>query len=506
MSDGPSYPAMYYADWLQRHAVTRGNSAAIVTPQGTLNYGGFYRALHAAAYRLSESGIEAGQTVGLCVLNPALHCVLLAALNRMGCVPTVLARPLKAGIAVPEPEGFAVDRVLVEQPFDGALPKGAVDVHFDWLKTPKQNVREWQSPGLRDGNAMAHIFTSSGTTGAVKAVAYSTRQLETRFFRRSIGILSTGHSGKVLCQFGLRSTIGYQTVFSTFWAGGTAYLGFPDAAVPALVARQGIQRIEASPQQYQGLMQTSDPARFDLSSLRYALVGGSTIAQALIASLRSKICRVLIGQYGATELGMVSFGPLRAVDPQGCCGHVVPWMQAEAVDPQDKPLPAGTEGILRFRCEEMATGYLNDPEASAQYFKNGWFYPGDIGTIGEDLALTITGRSSERINAGGVKVGPEIIEEVVLSYDGVVDCAAFGVPGVLGVEKICAAIVVDRKIDLEKLRDFCLSKLSHRAPEQFFTLSELPRSDTGKILRSTLPKLTAEAAPKRKPARRKKKV
>ena len=83
----------------------------------------------------------------------------------------------------------------------------------------------------------------------------------------------------------------------------------------------------------------------------------------------------------------------------------------------------------------VMAGYLNDPDATARFFREGWFYTGDTGSITEERALAVAGRSSERINAGGVKVAPEIIESAVQSLKGVQDCAAFrGVYRLTGVE------------------------------------------------------------------------
>src|SRR5271156_568944 len=96
IKDGPPIPPMGYADWFRRHAATRPNFVAIATPRISLTYEQFHRALHRTAYRLAESNIEAGQVVGVCIKDQALHCVLIAALNRMGCVHTSLQRPLLA--------------------------------------------------------------------------------------------------------------------------------------------------------------------------------------------------------------------------------------------------------------------------------------------------------------------------------------------------------------------------------------------------------------------------
>ena len=487
------FPPTYYSDWFQRHAVTRGNAVAVATPAGKLTYAGFYRAVHAIAYRLAESGVRAGEIVGICVESQPLHCVLIVALNRMGCVPMTVGRPLDEGTPIILPEGLSIDRVLVEEPFSGVLPAGALRVHLDWLKTGNERPREWQAAGLLSGEALAHIFASSGTTGKMKAVGLSMRKIEQRLLKRSIGVLNTGRSGKTLTQFGLRSTIGFQVVFTTLWSGGTVFLGFPESAVASVIAGNGIERIEGSPAQFQWMLRTSDLSKLDLSSLRLASVGGSIVSQPLAASIRSRLCKTLVVHYGATELGAIAFGPFRPSDPAGYCGHLMPWMRAEAVDQNGNPVPPGEEGQLRFRCEEMGTGYLNDPDASATFFRDGWFYSGDTGSISSARALVVTGRSSERINAGGVKVAPEVIEGVAQSFRGVRDCAAFGMPDPMGVEKIWVAVVADPGLDLEALRKHCAGKLGSRAPQRIVRLGELPRNETGKLLRGSLPKLVRDS-------------
>src|SRR5262249_58648191 len=96
--------------------------------------------------------------------------------------------------------------------------------------------------------------------------------------------------------------------------------------------------------------------------------------------------------------------------------------------------------------------------------------------------------------AGGVKASPERMEEAVLPFEGIVECAAFGAPDALGMQQIWLAVVATKEIDLEKLRQHCAAKLGVRAPRQFLTLGELPRSETGKVLRAELIELATAKA------------
>lgn len=474
--------------------MTRPAAIAIATPRIRLTYAHFNRALHATAFRLAECKIEPGQTVALCIRNAALHCVLIAALNRMGAVPFSLYRSASAEEDISVPENLRINHVLVEQPYKGGMPPQALGVDLEWLKIDGKSTGEWVGAGLRDRDATSHIFAASATTEPTKAVGLSTRQIEARLLKRSIGIFAAGRTGRTMSLFGLRTAIGFQTIFENFWAGGTIFTGWPERTIPQFIARNGIERLEASPAQYQAILRASDPAKSDLSALRFAVIGGGMTTKPLIAAIRTKLCRALIGQYGATELGMVSFGPARAQEGGLAVGHLVPWMQAQVVDADGRVLPAGTEGYLRFRCEEMATTYLDDPQAAAKHFKDGWFYPGHIGTIAAERALSLSGKSPELIGAGGVKRGPGTVENVVMSHEGVVECAAFGVPDARGAEQIWAAIVVNRPIDMQKLRQHCKAKLGAKAPRHFLTLDALPRSGTGQILRTVLSELAAKSA------------
>lgn len=486
----------HLADWFRNHATMRPNAVAIVTPSELLTYRGFYRTMLAATHRLAECGIEAGQTVAVCSSSPGLYYVMLVALNRMGCVSLGLNWPDRAGNEIELPYGIHVDRILVEQPCPGiALPNA---IHFDlsWLQTADSDQKEWPGAGFTDPHMLAHIFTSSGTTGVAKAVGVSMQQLVKRVHWRIPGFEGVGEASRSLCRFGFVG-VGFKKAFSMFCRGGTTFMGWHGNTIPEVIAKFKIQEIEGSPAHFAGMLGLSGLSSFDLSSLKHVSVAGSTVPQTLVASIRSNFARAVTVEYGAAELGTLSFGPLREEDPLGSSGYLAPWAQAECVDDDDKVLPPGVEGILRFRCAGMPTRYLNDELASAKHFRNGWFYPGDTGTLSEAKALIVTGRSVERINAGGHKVSPEVIENAIRSYPGIEDCGAFGVPGKLDVEEIWVALVLRPPIEIEGLRQHCRLRLGASAPKRFLIVSAIPRNAAGKIVRSNLQELgAAHSAPK----------
>jgi acyl-CoA synthetase (AMP-forming)/AMP-acid ligase II len=123
-------------------------------------------------------------------------------------------------------------------------------------------------------------------------------------------------------------------------------------------------------------------------------------------------------------------------DIDGAVGHIHPGYEAQAVDADDEPLPLGAEGRIRLRGANIIDGYFCEATPARDVFRDGWFYPGDVGSITASGVMTINGRESEFINAGGVKVNPRVIEDVLLALPDVTDAAAFGVPDRMGVTRV----------------------------------------------------------------------
>jgi acyl-coenzyme A synthetase/AMP-(fatty) acid ligase len=169
-------------------------------------------------------------------------------------------------------------------------------------------------------------------------------------------------------------------------------------------------------------------------------------------------------------------------------------MELEAVDEDGNRLPAGVEGILRTRSDELAHYVVDDPD-TALLFRDGWFYPGDIGSVRGDGMVVITGRSSEVINRGGSIIAPELIERVLLSHPDVSEAAAFGVPVRPGIEEIWAAVITRSRLDEEKLKAYCRQRLAEKTPDVIRSVTAIPRTPTAKIKRGQLRAEVTDLAP-----------
>ena len=138
---------------------------------------------------------------------------------------------------------------------------------------------------------------------------------------------------------------------------------------------------------------------------------------------------------------------------------------------------------MRARSMEMVSGYVDNEEATRAHFRDGWFYPGDVGSISAAGEVRVLGRVDDVLNVGGVKVVPEVIEDVLLKVPGVKDVGVFTMEdrGRIG---FWAALVedgpVDRKAALESVTQRISTVIS------FVAVNSIPRNSMGKIQRFEL--------------------
>ena len=226
------------------------------------------------------------------------------------------------------------------------------------------------------------------------------------------------------------------------------------------------------------------------------LVTGGMLTKNLAVRAWSRMCPNLISLYGATEVGPVAIADARLYDAAvGTAGYVLPGAQAEIVNSAGKFLQLGSEGIMRVRTDQVANSYFGDRETSASKFRDGWFYPGDYGYLTDEGMLVVTGRQETLLNIGGDKVNPEIVEEVLVSFPAIADCAVVNIANDLGIEEIHALIVPRAVFAESDLRKHCAGKLQRAfIPVRFIAVEKIPRNDMAKIERGGLVELARSKA------------
>jgi acyl-CoA synthetase (AMP-forming)/AMP-acid ligase II len=166
--------------------------------------------------------------------------------------------------------------------------------------------------------------------------------------------------------------------------------------------------------------------------------------------------------------------------------------EIRVVDGHGVDAPAGDSGEVVIRGAGVTPGYLSNPEANAEAFREGWFRTGDRGAF-ENGYLRLQGRIKEMILRGGENISPYEIEDVLLAHPAVSDAVCFAVEDELYGEEVSAAVVVRGEVDERVLRDYCLERLApFKVPKTIRIVSQIPRTATGKLQRRRVGALLAE--------------
>ncbi|MCX7661314.1 MAG: fatty acid--CoA ligase family protein, partial [Candidatus Omnitrophica bacterium] len=172
-------------------------------------------------------------------------------------------------------------------------------------------------------------------------------------------------------------------------------------------------------------------------------------------------------------------------------GRPAPWIEIKIVDEQDQELPVGKEGEIKVRGWIVCDGYFKAPHLTAEVFRNGWFYTGDIGRFDQEGDLYIVGRKKEMIKVAGEIVFEPEVESVIMKHPEVTECAVVGVPDRLRGEVPFAFVVLKEgsRLSEEDLREFCKKYLAHfKVPHYFKFVKELPKTSSGKIHKTQIKK------------------
>src|SRR5207237_4406332 len=155
-------------------------------------------------------------------------------------------------------------------------------------------------------------------------------------------------------------------------------------------------------------------------------------------------------------------------------------------------VPEGEAGEVAIRGPGVTPGYLNNPDANAEAFRDGWFRTGDRGVL-EGGYLRLQGRIKEMILRGGENISPYEIEEVLLAHPAVIDAVCFGVADEKYGERVGAAVQLAGDADERALADCCRERLAAcQVPEVIHILDTIPRTPTGKVQRKRIAEQLAQ--------------
>jgi acyl-CoA synthetase (AMP-forming)/AMP-acid ligase II len=239
------------------------------------------------------------------------------------------------------------------------------------------------------------------------------------------------------------------------------------------------------PAMYVAILSLKDYERFDLSSLRYAIVFGAPSSAVLLRRFH-QLCpnAYLLNGWGMTETAAPNCILPSGTEKIESVGKFAPWVEAKIVNDKGDTLPQGEQGELWVRGDFIMSGYYKEPQLTGEVItEDGWLKTGDIAKFDKQGLLYIIGRKRDMIKVAGEIVFSPEVEEKIYRHPKVKEVAVIGVPDKLRGEVPKAFIVVKegQNLDVEELQSFLREHLAHfKLPRYFEFLRELPKTRTGK--------------------------
>jgi fatty-acyl-CoA synthase len=361
-----------------------------------------------------------------------------------------------------------------------------------------------------DENSLAELFYTSGTSADPKGVMLTHRNVYLHAL--SVGLaFNTGQQSVELHTIPLFHANGWGVAHSLTFLGGTHVMiqRFDTAEVFRLIEKERVNACSLVPTMATALVNCPERPKYNLSSLQRVVIGGAASSPTLVREVEEKLKCTCFSGYGLTETSpMLSISPMkRGIQwdessrhaGQAMTGYAAPGMELRVVDANDQDVPrdGAAIGEIIARSDGVMQGYWQQPEATAEALRGGWFHTGDMATWREDGYLLIVDRKKDIIVSGGENISSLEVEKALVAHPGVYEVAVIPVPDPKWGEIPKALIVLKpgAEATAEELIEFCRSRISHyKAPRSVEFVSSLPKTGTGKILKKDLRKQHAQSA------------
>jgi acyl-CoA synthetase (AMP-forming)/AMP-acid ligase II len=353
----------------------------------------------------------------------------------------------------------------------------------------------------QDPEATCLLLYTSGTTSAPKAAVLRHRHLVSYLFT-ACDFGSAGDEEAALVAVPPYHIAGVANLLSNLYAGRRiVYLDRFDPGVwLETVREEQVTQAMVIPTMLARIVDhLGDAAGSGTPSLVALSYGGSRMPPPVLhRALELFSTTGFVNAYGLTETSstIALLGPedhraaLESSDPavqarMGSVGRLLPGIELEVRSEDGEVLPAGSTGLLFLRGDQISGEYAG----VSLLDEDGWFPTRDKGHVDDEGYLFVEGRADDTIIRGGENIAPAEIEDVLLDHAGIVDAVVVGLPDDEWGQRLVGVVVLGEQAEVaeDELRELVRAKLrSSKTPEQIEFWDELPRTDTGKLLRRTV--------------------
>jgi fatty-acyl-CoA synthase len=488
-------------------------------------YGDIYRRSRRLARALELAGIGRGERVATLMWNHAMHLECYFGIPLAGGVIHTLNLRLHPN-ELAYTANHARDRFLIVD--DVLLPvyetfRSQVNFErvfvapFGCTAMPREFERyedllaaaddDFEYPQFEENEAALACFTS-GTTGKAKGVVYSHRAIVLHSFASCIaGTFGVSHDDVILVCPSMFHANGWGLPWTATMMGAKLALPGPNMDAESLldlIEREGVTLASGVPTLWLSVLQAfeNNPGRWKIKKPLRIVSGGSAVPEALFRGFDRY--GVQVRQiWGMTETTpMASMGTIKST-LAGCseedaykirtkAGLPSPFVEMRVMTSEgEAPWDDESVGELEVRGPWVTASYLDAPETSDRWSKDGWFRTGDMASIDPEGYIRIVDRSKDMIKSGGEWISSVDLENALMNHPAVSEAAVIGVPHPKWQERPLAVVVIKQGIEVqeEELRAFLADKFAKwQLPDAFIFATEIPRTSVGKFLKTKLRK------------------
>jgi long-chain acyl-CoA synthetase len=443
---------------------------AVIDGAARLTYRDLVARAAGAARWLARHGVSAGDRVALALPNGAPFVTALYGALRAG----VTVAPLNPQLTGDERAKILADfspRLVVESPIDATA--------------------EPEDPGSADAPAL--VLYTSGSTGRPKGAVLSHRALIAANRAWAGPMLALGDGDRVLAVLPLSHSYGINgALLAPLLTGATVVIveRFAPDAVAATVREHRVTVFPGVATMFRRILDASGWAPDDFASLRFAVSGAAPCPWPLAEEWRARTGKRILRGYGMTEMFRpISYLANDSRDFPDSIGRPVPGVELRVVDDDGNEVASGEVGELLIRSDAAMDGYLAQPEETAAAIVDGWFRTGDLVRVSAEGFVSVVGRKKDLILRGGYSVYPPEVEAALVAHPSVAEAAVVGVPHPSLGEEVAAFVTLRTGAAAapDDLIAWCKERVAgYKCPRVVTIVAELPKSATGKVVKSRL--------------------
>lgn len=501
----------YDYDWFKQWSADAPSAIAFKDAESgqEYTYSTSYKSITTLAHQLHKQfKISAGDRVAVLSTNEVEYIFLFFALQRLGAilVPVnfrLTPREISHIVNDSEPKLLIYQTQFedVVSQTKGSLPTWTLEGSRGIKKLVEiacaatRDIKDLQYSQF-DGNfeQPCMILYTSGTTGAPKGAMITPKMLHWNSVSTGLR-LNLSQADVHVAFLPFFHTGGWNVLVTPFIHRGAKTIllkKFEPETLVKLCEHEKATILFGVPTTMDMIAQATNFKTSDLSSIRYAVVGGEPMPLPLIKVWQEKGIPIRQG-YGLTEFGpnVFSLNEEDSIRKIGSIGFANPHIKTRIIDDSGNDVRDGEVGELLLQGPAQTPGYWRNSDATSTTIKNGWLHTGDLVRCDDEGYFYVVGRKKDMFISGAENVYPVEIEQFLRSHPKIKEVAVIGVPDEKWGEVGKAFVVAKDGVELlaEEVVQFCSGQLAkYKVPKHVEFLKDLPKGDSGKILKRELPR------------------